>query len=381
MNIRHKIVIAIVATIVAAPAFATEPIKIGAFLSTTGPISLLGDPEKKVLELYVEEINRAGGILGRKLDLIIYDDGGAADKSQVMAKRLLESDKVDIIIGGSSTATTMSAIPMIERSEVPFCSMGGAVVVTDPVRKWVFRTPQTDRMASEKIMADMKKRGITKIALLSEDAGFGKSGREQTLLIAPSMGIEIVADQAYSAKDPDTTAQLTKIKNTPGVQAIFNWGYGQGPAVVTKNVKQLDMGVPLYQSHGVASKEYIRLAGPAAEGVRLPASPLMVFDQLPSSDPQKMVVQGFKAKYEKAFNSEVSAFGGYAFDCLQIMTAAIQRAGSTDKTKVRNEIEKTSGYIGTAGSVTMSATDHTGLTLRDAFRMVEVKDGNWKMIE
>jgi len=366
--------------LVSAAAQAAEPIRIGAFLSVTGGASFLGDPEKKVLEHYVAKVNKDGGVLGRPVELVVYDDAGAADKAASFAKRLIESDKVDVIIGGSTTATTMAAVPLLDKAGVPFISMAGAVVIVEPVKKYVFKTPHTDRMAAEKVFADMQKRGISKIAMISEDAGFGKSGHDQSLLVAKTYGIEIVADETYSPKDPDTTAQLTKIKGAAGVQAVFNFGFGQGPAIVTKNYKQLGITAPLYQSHGVASKEFIKLAGEAAEGVRLPAGGLVVADQLNAFDPQKPVVSAFKKEYEAAFKTEVSTFAGHAYDGLQIALAAIRRAGSSDKEKVRAEIEKTSGYVGTGGLVSMSATDHMGLSL-SAFRIVEIKKGDWVLAD
>lgn len=364
-----------------APALAADPpIKVGAFLSVTGPASFLGDPEKKTLELYVEHLNKAGGIKGRKLELTIYDDGGAADKATGFAKRLIDSDQVDILLGGTTTATTMAVVPLAEKAEIPFISLAGAVVIVEPMKKWVFKTPHTDKLAAEKVFGDMQKRGLSKVALMSEDAGFGKSGREQSLLVAKNFGIEIVADEIYSSKDPDVTAQLTKIKNAPGVQAVFNFGFGQGPAIVTRNYQQLGMSLPLYQSHGVASKEYIKLAGPASEGVRLPAAGLVVSEQLADNDPQKPVVTAFKKTYEEAFKSEVSSFAGHAYDALMMAVEAMTRAGGADKAKVRDEIEKTKGYIGTGGTVTMSATDHMGLSPQ-AFHMVEIKGGNWTLID
>ncbi|WP_448190026.1 ABC transporter substrate-binding protein [Azospirillum sp. sgz301742] len=359
---------------------AEPPIKIGAILSVTGGASFLGDPEKKTLELFVDKINKDGGVKGRKLQLTVYDDAGAAEKAASFTKRLIESEGVDILIGGTTTATTMAAVPLAEKAEIPFISLAGAVVIVEPMKKWVFKTPHTDRLAAEKVFADMKKRGLTKIGLISEDAGFGKSGHDQSVLIAKDFGIEIVADEVYSPKDPDVTAQLTRIKNAAGVQAVFNFGLGQGPAIVTRNYQQLGLTLPLYQSHGVASKEFIKLAGPASEGVRLPAAGLVVADQLSATDPQKPVVTSFKKTYEDTFKTEVSTFAGHAYDGLMIALAAINRAGSTDKAVVRDEIEKTSSYIGTGGMVTMSVKDHMGLK-PDSFHMVEVRKGAWALVD
>jgi branched-chain amino acid transport system substrate-binding protein len=175
------------------------------------------------------------------------------------------------------------------------------------------------------------------------------------------------------------TAQLTKIRGTQSVQAVLNAGFGQGPAIVTRNYRQLGMTAPLYQSHGVASKEYVKLSGDAAEGVRLPAAALLVADILPDADPQKKVVVAYKGEYETKYKSDVSTFGGHAYDGLMLAIDAVRRAGSTDKAKVREALEATRGYVGTGGVVNMSADDHMGLDLT-AFQMLEVRKGNWIVI-
>jgi branched-chain amino acid transport system substrate-binding protein len=359
---------------------AQEPIMIGAFLSVTGGAAFLGDPEQKTLELYVERVNAAGGVLGRKLQLVAYDSAGDAEKARTFAKRLIEQDKVDVIVGGSTTGETMAVVPLVEAAQIPFISLAGAVVIIEPVKKWVFKTPHTDRMACEKVFIDMQSRKLAKVALISGAGGFDKSMRAECLKVAAKQGIEVVADETYGAGDTDMTAQLTKIKNTAGVQAVLNPGFGQGPAIVTKNYRQIGIAVPLYQSHGVASKEFIKLAGAAAEGVRLPAAALLIADDLPASDPQRSVVVNYKHEYESRFKSDVSTFGGHAYDGLMLTVEAIKKAGGTDKAKVRDALEGIHGYMGTAGVVNMSASDHMGLDLT-AFRMLEVKGGNWTQVK
>lgn len=361
-------------------AIAAEPIKIGSVLSVTGPAAFLGDPELKTLQQYVEEINKKGGVIGRPLQLVHYDDGSDANKANGFAKRLIDDDKVDVMVGGTTTGATMSMVPLVEKAGVPFISLAGAVVIVEPVKKHVFKTPHTDRMAAEKVFEDMKKRGLTKVALLSETSGFGQSGKKETEAVAAKYGVTLVASETYGPKDTDMSPQLTKIKNTAGVQALFVFGLGQGPAIVTKNFKQLGMSLPLYQSHGVASEEFIKLAGPAAEGVRLPASALLVANKLDNKDPQKPVVVGYSKAFEEKWKTDVSAFGGHAYDGLMIAVDAIKRAGSTDKAKVRDAIEATKGYIGTGGVVNMSATDHMGLDL-SAFRLLEIKNGDWSLVQ
>jgi branched-chain amino acid transport system substrate-binding protein len=360
-------------------ALAADPIKIGSVLSVTGPAAFLGDPELKTLQLYVESINKAGGVLGRQLQLVHYDDGSDAGKANGFAKRLIDDDKVDIIVGGTTTGSTMSMAPLVEKAEIPFISLAGAVVIVEPVKKWIFKTPHTDRMAAEKVFEDMKKRGLTKVALLSETSGFGASGKKETEGMAGKMGITLVANETYGPKDTDMTPQLTKIKNAAGVQAVFVFGLGQGPAVVNKNYKQLGITLPLYHAHGVASEEFIKLSGPAGEGVRLPAAALLVAEKLAANDPQKPVATGYRKAYNDRYKEDVSTFGGHAYDGLMIAVDAFKRAGSADKAKVRDAIEATKGYIGTGGRVNMSPTDHMGLDL-SAFRMLEIKNGDWALI-
>ena len=361
-------------------AIAAEPIKVGTFLSVTGPASFLGDPELKTLQYMIEEINKEGGVMGRKVELIHYDVQHDAKKAQTAVKRLIANDEVDVIVGGSTSGQTMAVVPLVEKAGMPFISLAGAVVIIDPVKKWVFKTPHTDKMACAKVFEDMEARGLKKVGMISGTGGFGKSMRKQCKALAPAYGIEVVADETYGKKDTDMTAQLTKIKGTAGLQSVLVCGFGQGPAIVTKNAKQIGLSVPMYQSHGVASKKYIELAGDAAEGVRLPAAALLVADKLADSDPQKPVVVKYKGDFEGRFKSSVSTFGGHAYDGLNMALAAMVRAGGTDKAKVRDEIEKTSGYIGTGGIVNMSAKDHLGLDL-SAFRMLEIKGGDWTLVD
>ncbi len=357
---------------------AAEPIKIGSFLTVTGPASFLGDPELKTLQLYVESINASGGINGRPIELIHYDTGGKAQDAVGFVKRLIKSDKVDLIVGGTTSGDTLAVIPEVEKEGIPLISLAGAVDIVEPVKPWVFKVAHSDRMAAAKIFEDLRKRKLTKVALISGDGGFDKSGREQLLKLAPQYGISIVTDESYGNKDTDMTAQLTKIRATDA-QAIINFGFGQAPAIVTKNIKQLGIALPVYQSHGVASKTFIDLAGAAAEGVRLPAAALVVAEQLPDGDPQKPVLLAYKKQYEAKYGP-VSTFGGHAYDGLFIAVEAVKRAGGTDKAKVRDQIEKTKGFIGTAGVFNMSPDDHMGLNL-DAFKMVEIHNGGWKIVE
>ena len=188
------------------------------------------------------------------------------------------------------------------------------------------------------------------------------------------------ADETYGAKDTDMTAQLTKMRQNSQVQAVLNAGFGAAPAIVTKNFRQIGMTVPLYQSHGVASKKYIELSGDAANGVRLPAAALLVADALPNSDPQKKVVVAYKNAFESRYHQDVATFGGHAYDGLYLVVNAMKKAHSTNKAKVRDALETIHGWMGVDGEFNLSPTDHLGLNL-SAFRMLEIENGNWTLVK
>jgi branched-chain amino acid transport system substrate-binding protein len=359
---------------------ASAQVKLGAVLSVTGPASFLGDPEKKTLEMYVDEINAKGGVNGQKLQLVVYDDGADANAARTFATRLVEEDKIVAMVGGTTTGATLAMMPVFEEAQIPLISLAGAIQIIEPVRKWVFKTPHTDKMACEKIFADLKQRNLTTVALISGTDAFGKSMRDQCVAVAPQAGITIAHEESYGPRDSDMTPQLTNIKGKPAVQAVINPGFGQGPAIVTRNYRQLGIALPLYQSHGVASKQFIDLAGPAANGVRLPAAALLVAEKLPDNDPQKPVVVAYTRAYQQKTGQPISTFGGHAYDGLMIFVEAAKRAGSFDTAKVRDEVERTKNFIGTGGIVNMSPRDHLGLDL-SALRMLEIKGGDWTLVQ
>jgi branched-chain amino acid transport system substrate-binding protein len=167
------------------------------------------------------------------------------------------------MVGGTTTGATLAMMPLFEEAQIPLISLAGAIQIVEPVRKWVFKTPHTDKMACEKIFGDLKQRGLTTVALISGTDAFGKSMRDQCVAVAPKSGITIAHEESYGPRDSDMTPQLTNIKGKTGVQAVINPGFGQGPAIVTRNYRQLGITLPLYQSHGVASKQFIDLAGAA----------------------------------------------------------------------------------------------------------------------
>lgn len=359
---------------------ADGPVKIGAVLSLTGGAGTLGDPALKTMQMYADQINAAGGLLGRKIELVTYDDASEPAKANGFAKRLVEDDKVDVFIGGSTTGSTMAMYPIVEKAEMPFVSLGGALVIVEPVKKWMFKVSHNDRQIAEKVLVDMQKRGLTSIALLSETSGYGQSGRKETQSLAAKYGIEIVADETFGNKDTDITAQLTKIKANDKVKALFVFGFGQGSVVVTKNIAQLGIKLPHYEATGSASQEYIQLSGAASEGARLPSPAMLVGADLADGDPQKKISLDYAEAWRARYKTEASTFGGYARDAFFLWVDAVKRAGSFDKAKVRDALEATKGLAGTCGIVHMTAQDHLGLDL-SAFKMIEVRNGAWKLAD
>jgi branched-chain amino acid transport system substrate-binding protein len=357
---------------------AANEFKIGAIFASTGPASMLGLPEKNTADMLVEKINAAGGVNGKPVKLVFYDTEGDATKTVTATKKLIKKDKVDVIIGPTTSGNSMAILNIAGEEKVPLISCAASVKIVVPVKPYVFKTPQTDVMAVEKIYTKLKADGIKKIAILTVSNGFGDSGRVQLQNFASDYGLSIVADERYGGKDTDMSAQLTKIKGTDA-QAIICWGTNPGPAVVAKNRKQLGITIPLYNSHGVASKKFIELAGDAAEGTFLPAGKLLVVDQLEMDDPQRKLLSEYKTDYETKFGGSANTFGGHAYDAFMIAVMAFEKADKNG-TAIRDEIEKITGFVGTGGIFNFSADDHNGLT-KDGFVMVEISGGNWKLAE
>lgn len=378
-KIASKLLMAVMAaSLLAVPAMA-ETIKVGAILAVTGGASFLGGPEARSLEMMVEEINANGGINGDMIELIIKDSAASPEKAISFAKQLIEEDKVLAIIGPSTSGETMKIKNIAEQAKTPLISCGAAEVIVNPVASYVFKTPQKDSFAVKKIFMEMNKLGITKIAVLAGNTGFGKAGKGQLLKLAPEFGIEIVEVEVYDKKSNDLSAVVAKIKANKDVQAVINWSIVPAQAIVAKNMRQAGWDVPLFQSHGFGNIKYVQAAGAAAEGIIFPAGRLLIAESLPDDNPQKALLMAYKKNYESRFNEPASTFGGHGYDAITILAAAIKEAGN-DRDKVRAAIENLKGFAGTGGVFNFSATDHNGLDI-DAFQMMIVKDGKFVAYE
>jgi branched-chain amino acid transport system substrate-binding protein len=355
-------------------ACAAGTIKIGGLFSVTGPPAFLGEPERNTAKMVVDQINKAGGIKGQKLELIVYDTAGDATKAVQMATKLIRDDKVVAIIGPSTTGETMAVIQIAERERVPLISCAAGSRITDPVKRYVFKTAQNDGLAVSKIYEHLQQQKINRVAILTVSDGFGSSGREQLKLLAAKYGIQLLVDDTYGPKDTDMTAQLTKIRGSQA-QALIVWGTNPGPAVIARNAKQLGLKLPLYMSHGVSSKKFIALAGDTAEGVKLPSGKVIVADALPKKDPQKVALLSFVKDYQNHYRQEGDHFGGHAWDAVMLLKGVIEQ-GSTTPESIRDGLEKTRSFHGIGGTFTYSSRDHAGLT-KDAFVMVEIRNADW----
>jgi branched-chain amino acid transport system substrate-binding protein len=351
------------------------PIKIGALFAVTGPASFLGAPESRTAQMLVDEINADGGVLGRQIELIIKDTAANPTNAISFTKQLIEEDKVLAIMGPSTSGETMKIKNICETTETILVSCAAAEVIVNPVAKWVFKTPQKDSHAVQKIYGTMKDQGITKIAVLAGNTGFGKAGKGQLVKLAPEFGIDVVMAETYDKKSTDLSAVVAKLMANKEIQAVVNWSIVPAQGILAKNMRQAGWDVPLFQSHGFGNIKYVETGGAAAEGIIFPAGRLLAPELLADGNPQKELLVEYKAAYESKYKEPASTFGGHAYDAFKILCKAISQAG-TDKEKVRDAIENLKGFAGTGGIFNFSPEDHNGLAI-DAFAMWTVKDGKF----
>ena len=357
-----------------------EPIKIGAIVSLSGTYAGLGEPEKNVIEMEVKKINDAGGINGREVEVIIEDDGTDETKAVSAATKLIDQDKVIAIMGSTGTGATMAIRGEIERAGIPQVSMAGSTVIIDPVNKWVFATPWPNKIVVPFEFDYMKSQGITNIGLISDTGGFGKDGKAVIEAMASEFGITIASNQTFNPGDTDMTAQLTNIKNS-GAQAVVMWSAGKEASIVAQNMKQLGLTIPLIGSHGNARMEFIQGAGDAAEGFRFGAGKILIPEAYGTDTEAYKVATNFIDEYTAEWDSAPSTFAGHAYDALYLITEAAKRVeGDLTAAALRDEIEKTDGFVGIGGTFKFSPEDHNGLT-EDDLVMYEVKSGAWTLVE
>jgi branched-chain amino acid transport system substrate-binding protein len=376
MKVIGIIVVAVVLSVSGLVMAADAPaIKVGAIFAVTGGAANLGGPEKKTAEMLIEKINKEGGVNGHKIELIVKDSSSKPENAISLAKQLIEEDKVLAIIGPSTSGETMAIKNICQEAKTILISCAAAESIVNPVASYVFKTPQKDSDAARRIFQVMKAKGIKKIGVITSNDGFGIAGGQQLTNLAGLAGVAIDINETYDKQETDLTGILTKVKGK-NVQAVINWSIVPAQSMVAKNMKQIGLNVPLFQSHGYGNIKYVQAGGEAADGTIFPCGRLLIADQLPDNNPQKKLLVEYKKDYESQYKEDVSTFGGHAYDAVLILVEGLKKAKSTDKEKVREAIENIKGLVGTAGIFNLSSQDHNGLGM-DAFEMLTVKDGKF----
>jgi branched-chain amino acid transport system substrate-binding protein len=357
---------------------AEEPVKVGGMFALSGPWAHIGIDQRDSCQFVFDKVNAAGGINGRQIAFIQADTEGDPTKGLLAAKRLVEQEKVAVIIGPVRTGVGMAVKPYLDSAKMPaFMHCGSDVIVDKPPTHWVFKSPYRASHAMGRVFAYMKKHGLKNIGFMYIQGGFGKDGLKNAEKLAPEYGLNILGVESFGGKDVDMKPQLVNLRGK-NPQAILCWTIGPAGPIVAKNMAELDLKVPLFQCHGEANYQFIKIAGPAAEGVMMPATKIYVADELPDKDPQKAFIADFVSEYTKAFK-EPGVMVSYGADAAYILVEALKKAGD-NPAAIRDAIENTKGYVGLSGIYNMSPTDHNGLSLDDVV-LIKVEGGKFRLVK
>ena len=358
-----------------------ETYKIGAIFDVTGAGSSLGTPERDTVKMLEDQVNAKGGITGpdgklHKVQVIVYDNQSQESQSVLVAKRLIEEDKVPVIIGPSQSGTTLAIVDTTQKAQIPLISAAASFKIVEPIadRPWVFKTPQSDSLIMTSLLDYLKSKSITKVGWISVNNAFGDSGRSEFERLSPQFGITATTSERFDANDKDMSGQLTKIRAT-NPQALIVWAIPPAASVVTKNAADLGLKLPVFHSHGIGNQDFITLAGPAANGIIFPVGKLLVASGLSDTDPQKKVLLEYTDQYQKAYGKPPTTFGGHAWDAFWLATNALQKAGPDPK-GIKTALEGMKEFVGITGVFSFSDKDHNGLDKR-AVTMVTVVDLKW----
>ena len=358
------------------------PIKLGSIFSYTGPAAFLGDRMKRSVELFVEEANKKGGLNGRRIELTLYDAGSESTKAVLAAKRLIEQDGVEAIVGdGNRSDIGLALVPSVQRAEVPLMSVSGATALVEPVkeRAWVFKSTVNDVEVVARLLDFFKKRGIKDVAMLNDTGAFGVSARDQLKAQAPAAGVNVIYEE-FGPGDNDLTTQLTRIRSS-NAKAIVCWTVTPAGVVFLKNAQQLGLKQMLVHGFGFVADRYMQLAGDAAEGLMLTSLKFPVAEQLPDGDPIKATILDYKARYRARYGEETDVYGGQAWDGIGMVAQAITRANSSERGKIRAGLEEhVREYKGVGGVFTFTPQRHWGLAKSDVV-MIEWRQGKFRLVD
>ncbi|TFB63540.1 ABC transporter substrate-binding protein [Cryobacterium sp. Hz7] len=358
------------------PAAEAGPIKIGAVLDVTGVGASLGVPEQNTLTMLAKQLNDDGGIDGRDVELTIIDNQSTEDGAAKATSKLIESDKVDIIIGASRTGPSLAMRPIAEAAKIPMISVAANVAIVEG-SKWVFKTAQNDVVVLERILDDAEAKGYTKLALVRDASGFGEGVAEYITDLGAERGITLVMTEAFEPSATDFTPQMTNVRGSDS-DAVIIWGINPSAGLAQKAYVQLSVNKPVYHSHGISNQAFFDAAGDAANGVIAPMGRLLVADQLAADNTQREVIEQFQADYNAAYGEQPSGFAGHAFDAWHIAVNAIEAAG-TDADALRDELESAQ-WTGISGVFQMTAKNHSGLDAT-ALILAEAEDGRWNLLK
>ncbi|GIW09130.1 MAG: ABC transporter substrate-binding protein [Chloroflexi bacterium] len=366
-----------------APARPATPqeLAIGVNLELSGASSVWGRPQLNAIQLLADQINERGGINGAKIRLVVYDNESTPQKSLVVAKRLVEEDRVLAIIGGGSTPTTMPIVPYANEQGVTVVSIGSANDIIEPIaeRKWVFKTPSNTRDIVTVMMRFLKQQGWTRVSFLSVNNAYGDAGLKEFTAAAQREGVQLVAQEKFGAEDKDMKPQLTRAA-AASPQVIVVWAIPPAASLVDKNYKELGLPIPLVHDHGTSSWTYHELSEGANEGMYIVTVKGMVASQLPDNDPVKPVATAYVRSYEERYKAKAGGIDAMAYDAMLVLSKAIEKAGpNPDRAKIRDALESLQGVVGATGVFNLSPQDHNGLSDKDLV-VVQIRGGNWVLI-
>ena len=375
-----RLALAAVASFAVFGAAAQEVVKIGAIHSMSGPGAFLGVPEDRGLRLKVDEINKAGGINGRKIEIVSYDSEGNTTKAAQLARRLIESDKVVAIVGPSSSGESLQVLPIANELKTTLIAHAGTEKMTNPVTPWVFNTPPTDRVVAAHLLGVFKKRGITQIALLTAADGFGQSGANVVKELAPKYGVTVASHEEFNRTDADMTAQVLKAKDSPA-QAMLVWSAFPAPTIIAKNAAAVGYGKPIYNSFAAASKDLLTQAGPAAEGSFVSSMRLLAPETMKAEDPMRPAVLKIFNEYKAKFNEAPATFVAHSHDAMSLIEAAVKKInGPVTRDNLRAALE-TVTVTGGNGIYRLSPTSHGLEPDSQSMVLLVAKGGQWVLAD
>jgi len=359
-----------------------QDLKVGVTVSATGPAASLGIPERNTFALMPQTIG------GRKVQYIILDDASDTTSAVKNTRKLIGEDKVDVVVGSTVTPNSLAMIDIAAETETPMIAMAASSRIVEPVdakRRWVFKTPQNDQQMAVVIVSDMLAKGIKSVGFIGFADAYGEGWWNEFSKIAEARGIKVLASERYQRTDTSVTGQVLKIVSAKP-DAVLIAGSGTPAALPQKTLKERGYSGKIYQTHGVANRDFLRVCGKDCEGTWLPAGPVLVADQLPADHPVKKSATAYVEAYEKAHGkNSVSTFGAHAWDAGVLLQAAVPVAlkkaqpGTKEfRAALRDALEGVKNAAGAHGIFNMSPTDHLGLDQRAAV-MVQIVDGDWKL--